>query len=113
MNEYLIDRDALTQTSLIFLSLPFNLPTYANTANPPRLPMEASPRSAPTGGSWEAADSSTNTSAILFCSSLIHEVQRTKGFHKALKNLIQISDLCGVTEVAELSPANTCYTHLY
>lgn len=96
-----------------FLSLPFNLPAYANTTNPPHLPAEASPTSVPTGGSWEAADSSTNTSAILFCSNLIHEVQRTEGFYKALKNLIQISDLCGVTEVAELPPAHPRYVDLY
>lgn len=114
LNEYLMDRDALTQTSLLFfLSLPFNLPAYANTTNPPHLPAEASPTSVPTGGSWEAADCSTNTSAILFCTNLIHEVPRTKGFYEALKKLNQVSDVCGVTEVAELPPAHPRYTHLY
>lgn len=108
-----MDRDALTQTSPFFKFLPFNLPAYANTTNPLHLPTEALPRSIPTGRSWEAADSSTNTSATLFCSNLIHEGQRTKGFYKALQNLIQTSDLCGVTEVPELPLAHPHSKYLY
>lgn len=110
-----MDRDALSHTDSnqpAFPLPPFNLPAYANAANPPYLPPEASPASAPTGGFWETADSSTNTFTILFCSNAIREVQRTEGYYEALKNLIQIYDLCSVTKMAELPSERLHCTHL-
>lgn len=105
----------LTQISLPFFPFPlFNLSAHANTINPPpTFQGIAHQRPHRWGGYWEAADSSANTFAVLFCSNAAHKVQRTDGYYEVLKNLIQICDLCGVTEVEELPSARLHPTHLH